>query len=200
MSAVDGSCRCSGLWRSATLSSRPRLITRTWNSTGRGRCPMPGAGMAARRRWSIGRAGLRRGIPSRPTTIAGSARAWSPRARMRLWCCGISAGAIAPAGSLTRQFLGCTRSAAESSPGHRCSTSTRSQLPNSWQDPKFRWGSTSARIGTVNRARYRNDPRESPTERPHQPPTARANSGPGGPGRDSARRRELSTTRSAVGA
>jgi hypothetical protein len=41
----------------------------------------------------------RRGIASRASPIAGWARAWLPRATMRSWCCGISADAIAPAGS-----------------------------------------------------------------------------------------------------
>jgi hypothetical protein len=67
---------------------------------------------------------------------------------MRSLCCGISAGAIAPAGGLTRQFWGSTRFATESSPGPRCSTSIRSRLPNSWRHPAGRWHSTSAGIDT----------------------------------------------------
>jgi hypothetical protein len=46
--------------------SRPRSITMTWNSTGRGRCRTPEAAMASRRRWNDGRDGLRRGIHRTP--------------------------------------------------------------------------------------------------------------------------------------
>ena len=61
-------------------------------------------------------------------------------------CCGISTGAIAPAGRLTPRFWASIRFATESSPAPRCSTSIRSRLPNSWHPGRCH--STPTRVDT----------------------------------------------------
>ncbi len=89
--------------------------------------PLPYAGSTYGLKASLERSpGWRRpGIAFKAKPSASSARALSPRARTRLWCCGTSAGATRPVAGSTLRSWGSTRFATESWPGPRCSTLTR---------------------------------------------------------------------------